>query len=54
MLIVRCLETALAELVQIRIATDNGLARYSSVCHSVEGVSCGVFIHGDAKNVRLS
>lgn len=31
MLIVRCLETVLAELVQIRIATDNGLARYSSL-----------------------
>lgn len=31
MLIVRCLETALAELGQIRIATDNGLARYSSL-----------------------
>lgn len=54
MLIVRCLETALAELGQIRIATDNGLARYSSACYSVDGVSCGVFIHGNAKNVRLS
>lgn len=31
MLIVRCLETALAELGQIRIAPDNGLARYSSL-----------------------
>lgn len=31
MLIVRCLETALAELGQIRIATANGLARYSSL-----------------------
>lgn len=54
MRIVRCLETALAELGQIRIATDNGLARYNSVCRSVDGVPCGVFIHGHAKNVRLS
>lgn len=54
MLIVRCLETALAELDHEQIATDIGLARYSSACYSVDGVSCGVFIHGDAKNVRLS
>lgn len=54
MLIVRCLETILAELDYERIATDIGLVRYSSMCYSVDSVSCRVFIYGDAKNVRLS